>query len=145
MLQIFFIIGVFCTFLCDSSYGQTPLQKYLAKNTDSSYVNYKLLSTTKNTSCTIHTLNVTSLIWLSASLTSASKWWHVMRVIVPDILNKSQPIFFYIDYGNNNPVSTPSGMLDLLVLTSVTTSSVVVSMAQVPNQPIIFTVGLILF
>lgn len=63
----------------------------------------------------------------------------MVYVSVPVNLNATQPIVFFINSGFNNGRSNGS-MLDVLPLLSYATQSVVVSMGQVPNQPIKFAV-----
>lgn len=82
--------------------------------------------------------------YLLASFSSASVWWHIVYVAVPINLNSSKPILFYINSGYNNGKSNGS-WLDTLPQLSYASQSIVVSMGQVPNQPITFMVDILMF
>ena len=84
------------------------------------------------------------LFYLLASFSSASIWWHIVYIAVPINLNSSKPILFYINSGYNNGKSNGS-WLDTLPQLSYASQSIVVSMGQVPNQPITFMVDILMF
>lgn len=82
------------------------------------------------------------ILFKKAKFSSVYQWWHIMRVVVPVSYNKSRPIVYIIDSGSNNATNPTSGSFDaILPPIALATSSIVASISQVPNQPIIFEVN----
>ncbi|CAF0780190.1 unnamed protein product [Brachionus calyciflorus] len=126
------IIGLSCS-------ERTLLEDYVFDDNDISVVKHEILSSTVNQGYTLHKLNLTSLKWFNELLTNRPIWWHHVYVSVPDNLDSTRPIFYYIDDGRNNETESPSETAKLLSEFSTKCKCITVIQRQIPNQPIIFT------
>ena len=69
---------------------------------------------------------------------------HHFYVSVPDNLDPTRPILYYIDDGKNNASEPGSPTAQLLTSFSVQCKCITVIQRQIPNQPIKFTVNFII-
>jgi len=85
-------------------------------------------------------LNFTSQKWLTEEEVSRSEWWHILVVIVPDVIEVKDTTMLWITDGGNNDDFPDLLDYNLLVAGEFATTNRVVtaSLFQTPNQPIRF-------
>jgi len=86
-------------------------------------------------------LNMTSQQWLTPEKVSRSVWWHILVVIVPDIVETVDTTVIYMTGGSNSDDFRPDvGDTDILIISAIATSNRVVTSAlfQIPNQKIVY-------
>ncbi|WP_411288666.1 PhoPQ-activated pathogenicity-related family protein [Phenylobacterium sp.] len=82
-------------------------------------------------------LEMTSQTWLSPKEVDRSVWKHFVTVVVPDKVAHDKALLFIGGGDNEDPA--PTKPADRSAKIAVETSSVVVELGQVPNQPLRFT------
>jgi PhoPQ-activated pathogenicity-related protein len=113
---------------------KTPLDEYLARP-DPTYA-WKLVKTTAGGGVTRYVLDLKSQTWRSKPEVDRPVWQHWLTVARPDKVT-SDTAFLSIGGGRNGgeaPKDAPADAVDL----ARRTGTVVVSLGQVPNQPLVF-------
>jgi PhoPQ-activated pathogenicity-related protein len=113
---------------------KTPLDDYVAKP-DPTY-SWKLVKTIPGDGVTSFVLDLKSQTWRSSAEVDRPVWQHWVTVTRPDKVN-SDTAFLAIGGGRNGgeaPAAAPADAVDR----AKRTGTVVVSLGQVPNQPLVF-------
>src|SRR5262245_21802889 len=113
---------------------KTPLDDYLAK-TDPTYA-WKLVRTIPGDGVTSYVLDLKSQTWRSAPEVDRPVWQHWLAICKPDKVT-SDTALLTIGGGRNGaeaPKAAPADAVDR----AKRTGTVVVSLGQVPNQPLVF-------
>jgi PhoPQ-activated pathogenicity-related protein len=111
---------------------QTALDRYVAQP-DSAY-RWQLVRTVPSFGATIYQLEVVSQRWLTAEQVDQPEWRHWVTVVRPARVTTSTALLLI--NGGSNQANPPAP--DALLLLAAQGGSVVVDMAQVPNQPLRF-------
>ena len=129
---------VLCAFVLPTAAAdapkKTPLDDYLAKP-DPTYA-WKLVKTIPGGGVTSYVIDLKSQTWRSTSEVDRPVWQHWLTIIKPDKVT-SDTALLTIGGGRNDgvvPAAVPGDAIDR----ARRTGTVVVSLGQVPNQPLIF-------
>jgi len=117
-----------------------PLFDYVAKP-DPNYAYFDTgIRMNKTAGWTGYVLNMTSQGWLTAADTNHPIWWHYLVVIVPDQVQFTKSSAVYVTGGDNSDSPPDASSEDIIVASflACATKSVVSTLFQVPNQPIVF-------
>src|SRR5262245_37923365 len=126
-----------CAFVLPTSAAapkKTPLDDYVAKP-DSTYA-WKLVQTIPGDGVTSYVLDLKSQTWRAAPEVDRPTWQHWLIITRPDKVT-SDTAFLSIGGGRNGgeaPTAAPADAIDR----ARRTGTVVVSLGQVPNQPLVF-------
>jgi PhoPQ-activated pathogenicity-related protein len=133
----FYVLWLICALMvCLTSVNaySKVLEEYV--NKPDPEFKYSLENTITFTGGTAYVLNVTYQTWWSHSQTPFNKWWHWVTIIRPTVVTH-RTAFAMINggsFGTRMPTSVPTEM----GLIATQTQSVVVLIAQIPNQGITF-------
>ncbi|MBI4559970.1 MAG: PhoPQ-activated pathogenicity [Candidatus Hydrogenedentes bacterium] len=115
------------------SAGATALDDYVAEP-DPSY-SWEFQTTVPGAGYSVHVVRMTSQTWRSIAEVDAPVWKHWVSIIQPAAARYSTAML-YID-GRDNGDGPETGNEELITL-ALGTSSIVVQLQQVPNQPVTF-------
>ncbi|ELU07235.1 hypothetical protein CAPTEDRAFT_190159 [Capitella teleta] len=100
------------------------------------------------TNCTTYIFNMTSQIYQDETKVDKSLWWHWVGVSIPDDLEYPDFAAMLIDGGSNREGSEPGGEDALenvgTCVVANAAKTIVGYVKQVPNQPIVFAVSIII-
>lgn len=112
---------------------ETALDRYIAAP-DASF-KYTLNRTIATTGATIYQLDMVSQTWLTAAEVDQPVWKHWVTIVKPDKITGNSALLF-INGGSYR--ATPDTPDPLMVLLAAAANTIVVSLGQVPNEPLKF-------
>lgn len=119
----------------DSLIAQSALFDYIAKP-DPEY-KYEVLGSTPFTGGVAYSILMTSQKWRNEAEVNQPIWQHTLTVLVPFNVSKSTALLF-INGGSTPGSQNDPAVISLLSPIAVATGSVIVNLAAVPNEPLLF-------
>lgn len=114
--------------------GPTALDDYVNAPDDS--YKWNVVGSQAARGVTMYVIDLTSQTWLSPDKVNRTKWKHWVTVLVPDGA-KADTAMMFIDGGSNGR-QPPTAPDPLAAAVAMSTRSVVASVGQIPNQPLVF-------
>ncbi len=115
--------------------AKTQLDDYIAKP-DPSF-EWKLVKTVPGKGYTSYILDMKSQTWRDEKEVNKPLWQHWVTIIKPDVVESDIALLF-INGGSNRSGQPPNKPSSMFVGPAQQTKSVVVELAMIPNQPLIF-------
>lgn len=115
----------------------TPLDDYVAKPDPAFTYDSKPAREDVTDAYTARTYHMVSQEWLDTAKVDRTKWEHWVHVIIPKEIKYNQSMLF-IGGGGNSGSDVPEAD-ETLAQVAVMTSSILVEIKQIPNQPLHFT------
>ena len=112
----------------------TALDDYIALPDDT--YGYEVVQVTKGDGFTQHVIRMTSQRWLTEAEVKDPVWWHWLTIVVPDQVESETGLLFI--GGGSRDRDAPTSADEMLVQAAMATSTVVMNLHNVPNQPVEF-------
>lgn len=116
------------------SIDRTPLDEYVAQP-DPSF-SFRLVRTIPGKGWTGYVLDMTSQTWLTPQEVDRTAWQHWVTIVKPEKLTTG--IALLLIGGGNNGGKPPEKIDQTLALIATSVGSVVATVQQIPNQPLLF-------
>ncbi len=130
------ITSLLVTLFCAAAAFATPLDDYIKTPDPAFAYDPTPAKFVEDSAYTASVYHMTSQEWLDETKVDRTAWKHWVTVIVPKDLAFKQALLF-IDGGSNRAGDAPEPAKELAQLATMT-KSVLVDVAQIPNQPIHF-------
>jgi PhoPQ-activated pathogenicity-related protein len=114
----------------------TALDRYVAA--PDSHYEYSVANTIEGDGYTTYIVNMTSQKWLTEKEVNLPIWKHVMTVTKPDVIESDIGFLYITGRSNAEKDMTRDAAPALDIVMAKTTGTVITTLYQVPNQPLVF-------